>query len=27
VFNSTFNNNSIISWQSIFYWWNKPEYP
>ena len=24
VFNSTFNNISVISWQ--FYWWRKPEY-
>jgi hypothetical protein len=25
VFNVTFNNISVISWQ--FYWWRKPEYP
>ena len=24
VFNATFNNNSVISWQSI-YWWRKQE--
>jgi hypothetical protein len=24
VFNATFNNISVISWQS-FYWWRKPE--
>jgi hypothetical protein len=26
VFNSTFNNISVISWLSV-YWWRKPEYP
>ena len=26
VFNATFNNITVISWQS-FYWWTKPEYP
>jgi hypothetical protein len=25
VFNATFNNISVISWQSV--WWRKPEYP
>jgi hypothetical protein len=25
LFNATFNNISVISWQ--FYWWRKPEYP
>ena len=25
VFNATFNNISVISWWS-FYWWRKPEY-
>ena len=29
VFNATFNNISVISWQSLsqFYWWEKPVYP
>ena len=27
VFNATFNNISVILWQSVFYWWRKPEYP
>jgi len=26
VFNATFNNISVISWRSV-YWWRKPEYP
>jgi len=26
VFNATFNNISVISWRS-FYWWRKPENP
>jgi cytochrome b561 len=26
VFNATFNNISVISWWSV-YWWRKPEYP
>ena len=26
VFNATFNNISLISWLSV-YWWRKPEYP
>jgi len=26
VFNATFNNISVISWRSV-YWWGKPEYP
>jgi hypothetical protein len=26
VFNTTFNNISVISWLSV-YWWRKPEYP
>jgi len=26
VFYVTFNNISVISWQSV-YWWRKPEYP
>ena len=26
VFNTTFNNISVISWCQ-FYWWRKPEYP
>ena len=26
VFNATFNNISVISWWS-FYWWRKPECP
>jgi hypothetical protein len=26
VLNATFNNISVISWWS-FYWWRKPEYP
>jgi hypothetical protein len=26
VFNTTFNNISVISWRR-FYWWKKPEYP
>jgi len=26
VINATFNNISVISWRS-FYWWRKPEYP
>ena len=26
VFNTTFNNISVISWRSV-YWWRKPEYP
>jgi hypothetical protein len=26
VFNATFNNISVISWRSAF-WWRKPEYP
>jgi len=25
MFNATFNNISVISWRSI-YWWRKPEY-
>jgi hypothetical protein len=25
VFNATFNNISVISWQSEFFWWRKPE--
>ena len=25
VFNATFNYNSVISWQSV-YWWRKPVY-
>jgi hypothetical protein len=27
VFNATFNNISVISWQSVFFMWMKPEYP
>jgi len=27
VFNATFNNISVISWRSVFYWWRKPEDP
>ena len=27
VLNATFNNISVISWLSVFYWWRKPEYP
>jgi len=30
VFNATFNNISVIWWQSLtesVYWWRKPEYP
>ena len=31
VSNATFNNNSLISWRSVFFffffWWRKPEYP
>jgi hypothetical protein len=27
VFNATFNNISVISWGSQFYWWRKLEYP
>jgi len=27
VFKATFNNISVISWWSVFYWWMKPEYP
>jgi len=26
VFNVTFNNISVISWQSVFFWWRKPVY-
>ena len=26
VFNATFNNISVISWCSFFYWWRKSEY-
>ena len=26
MFNTTFNNISVISWRR-FYWWRKPEYP
>ena len=26
VFNATFNDISAISWQSISFWWRKPEY-
>jgi hypothetical protein len=26
VFNATFNNISVLSWRSVF-WWRKPEYP
>ena len=26
VFNATFNNISVISWWSVFFWWRKPEY-
>ena len=26
VFNTTFNNISVISWRSVLYWWRKPEY-
>ena len=26
VFNTIFNNISVISWQLV-YWWRKPEYP
>jgi len=26
VLNATFNNSSVISWQSVF-WWGIPEYP
>ena len=26
VFNATFNNSSVISWRSV-YWWRKPEDP
>jgi hypothetical protein len=26
VLNATFNNISVISWRSV-YWWRKPEYP
>jgi chromate transport protein ChrA len=26
VFNATFNNISVILWQSFFYWWIKMEY-
>ena len=26
VFNATFNNISVISWQSVF-WWRKSQYP
>ena len=25
MFNATFNNISVISWQGFFYWWRKPE--
>ena len=25
VFNATFNNISVISWRSVFFWWRKPE--
>jgi len=24
VFNATFNNISVISWRSVFFWWRKP---
>ena len=27
VFNATFSNISAISWQPLFCWWKKPEYP
>jgi hypothetical protein len=33
VFNDTFNNISVLFWQSVllveetFYWWRKPDYP
>jgi len=27
MINVTFNNISIISWRSVFYWCRKPEYP
>jgi hypothetical protein len=27
VFNATFNNISLISWRSVFYWWRKQECP
>ena len=27
VFNATFNNISVISWGTEFYWWRKPVYP
>ena len=28
VFNATFNNISVISWRSVFFfWWRKPDYP
>jgi hypothetical protein len=27
AFNATFNNISVISWRSVFFWWRKPEYP
>jgi len=26
VFNAKFNDISVISWRSV-YWWRKPEYP
>ena len=26
VFYATFNNISVISWWSFFFWWRKPEY-
>ena len=26
VFNTTFNNISVVSWWSV-YWWRKPKYP
>jgi len=25
MFNATFNNISVVSWWSVFYWWRKPE--